>query len=280
MQHPILTHCTTALTAIVLALGVAIPAAAQQGGSIEEILNDIDVLDATPPGSWARYESVEYDKKGRGKTASTMTNKFLSRETVDGVDHMWLEMEMQSYKIGRNGERKADGKPMVMKVLVEESFFSQGGGNIGALRGFGKEMIMQQGDETPMRMTNVGAMAAGLGGMAEVNMDGTYERHGTVDVDTPAGSFDAVHVSGTQQATVGVAMLKRTITSDIELWVSPDVPFATVRNVFTEQGRSARRTEMILQEYGTSGAASAITGTPEDIEMPAMPGLKDMLPGN
>ncbi|MEO0998597.1 MAG: hypothetical protein AAFX58_13855, partial [Pseudomonadota bacterium] len=78
MRHPILTHCITALTAAVLALAAVTPAAAQQGSSIQEILQDIDILDATPPGSWARYESVEYDKKGREKTASTMTNKFLA----------------------------------------------------------------------------------------------------------------------------------------------------------------------------------------------------------
>lgn len=229
-------------------------------------------LEATPMGSWQLSENTNIDHKGRETVAETRTS-LVGEETRDGEKHYWIEVEINSFKV-KNGKRKPAGDTIIFKSLVAESAFEADPANaVNNLQAFGKEMIMQTGDENPIRMTGAGGMADSMMQAMGTKVSYTYDFVGDEDVTVRGGSFSARKIEGTGTTEMKVIFKKIVVTSSNTAWISDQVPFGMVRaeGESTTNGKKSTHSSELL-EYGDSGAVSKITKTPEDL--PAMPDLK------
>ena len=232
-------------------------------------------LESTPIGSWQLREDITTDHKGRQTIAETRSS-LVGEETRDGEKHYWIEMEMNTFDV-KKGKRKPAGDTVIFKSLVPESAFTDDPANaMNNLRAFGKEIIMQSGDEHPIRMTGAGGMAESMMQAMGTKISYSYNVVGDEDVTVRAGSFPARKIQGTGTTEMQVMFKKISVTSSNTAWLSDQVPFGMVKaegESVTNGKTSAHSSELL--EYGDSGAVSQITKTPE--ELPAMPDLKDLL---
>ncbi len=238
---------------------------------------NIDILKSTPIGSWSVREDTTTDHRGR-QSVIVMRTSMLGSEERGGKKHYWIEMVADSFKLKKN-KRKKDGDRVIMKTLVSADMFQGDPANaVQNLRGVGEEMIVQNGDSQPMRMSGAGGFAQGmLKGMgAEINFD--YKSLGKADVSVPAGDFSTEKLQGSGSTTMKLMFKKMTITSNATSFYSDKVPFGIVKveGDSTVNGKASTN-QTVLLEYGTSGATSLITGTPQ--EMPEMPNMKDLFGG-
>jgi len=234
-----------------------------------------DFLNTTPIGSWQLREDTNTDHKGR-QTVSVTRTSMVGEEVRDGEKHYWIEMEMNTFKIKKD-KRKPTGDTIIFKSLVAESAFKDDPANaVNNLRAFGKEMIMQTGDQDPVRMTGAGGMAESMMQAMGTKISYSYEMVGDEDVTVQAGSFPARKMQGTGSAEMKVIFKKISVTSTNTAWLSDRVPFGMVKSEgesITNGKTSTHSTELL--EYGESGAVTKITKTPQDL--PAMPSMKDLL---
>ena len=79
-----------------------------------------DIINATPLGSWQIRESTETNHKGK-QTVSIMKTSLVDKELRDGETYYWVEMHIETFKVKKNGKRKAKGKPMIIKSLVSKN---------------------------------------------------------------------------------------------------------------------------------------------------------------
>jgi hypothetical protein len=180
-------------------------------------------------GAGAVYEMVN-DKDGK---KSTMEIDIVGKDTIDGKDGFWLEMQMTT----------SDGQPILMK-----EFMVKDGAQVNVTK-----MIFQVPGRGPMEMSpqTMGMMGGRRGGMtppatnssADVRSAGTVV--GNESVTTPAGTFDCSHwrsADGTEQA-----------------WISPKItPWALVKAV--GKGNSMTLVKVV------SDAKTRITGTPMNMD--------------
>jgi len=238
---------------------------------------DLNILKATPVGSWSVREETTTDHRGR-QTVSVMRSSMLGSEERNGQKYYWIEMVADSFKL-KKGKRKKNGDRVIMKTLISEEVFSGDPANaVQNLRGIGEEMIVQNGNSQPMRMSGAGGFAKGmLKGMGtEINFD--FKSLGNADVSVPAGNFSTQKMQGTGSTSMKMMFKKITVTSDATSYYSEKVPFGIVKveGESTINGKPSTN-QVLLLEYGTSGATSQITGTPQ--EMPEMPNMKDLFGG-
>ena len=224
-----------------------------------------NMLKSTPTGSWQLREDTSTDHKGRQTVTSTKTT-MLGKETRNGQDHYWIEMVMQSYKL-KKGKRKAMGEPAVIKSLMSSSILDSDPANIMTnLRGLSAEMIVQNGDEDPMRITGAGGFLAGLmkGLGAEINYQ--FEEQGKEEVTVTAGSFNATKIHGGGTTEMKVMLSKIKVDSESTVWMADTVPFGMVKSV-GQSTTNGKRSDFVneLLEYGMSGGTSLITKTPRDM---------------
>ncbi|MGB5625246.1 MAG: hypothetical protein WBM61_05895 [Woeseiaceae bacterium] len=146
---------------------------------------------------------------------------------------------------------------------------------VNNLRAFGKEMIMQTGDQDPIRMTGAGGMAESMMQAMGTKISYTYNFVGDEEVTVKAGSFPAHKIQGTGAAEMKVIFKKISVTSSNTAWLSDQVPFGMVKSEGESitNGKTSTHSSELL-EYGDSGAVSQITKTPE--ELPAMSDMKDI----
>jgi hypothetical protein len=238
-----------------------------------EVLN-YDFLEGTPIGSWQLREDTTTDHKGRQTVAETRSS-LVGEEVRDGEKHYWIEMEMNTFKV-KKGKRKPTGDTIIFKSLVAESAFKDDPANaVNNLRAFGKEMIMQTGDQNPIRITGAGGMAQSMMQAMGTEISYTYDFVGDEDVTVKAGSFPARKIQGTGAVEMKVVFKKISVTSSNTAWLSDQVPFGMVKSEGESitNGKTSTHSSELL-EYGDSGAVSKITKTPEDL--PAMPNMKDI----
>ena len=241
--------------------------------ALSEGLN-FDFLESTPMGSWQLREDMTTDHKGRQTVAETRSS-LVGEETRDGEKHYWIEMEMNTFKV-KKGKRKPAGDTVIFKSLVAESAFKDDPANaVNNLRAFGKEMIMQSGDQNPIRMTGAGGMAESMMQAMGTKISYSYDFIGDEDVTVKAGSFPARKIQGTGTTEMQVMFKKISVTSSNTAWLSDQVPFGMVKaeGESTTNGKTSTHSSELL-EFGNSGAVSKITKTPE--ELPAMPSMKDI----
>lgn len=225
-----------------------------------------DFLASSPEGSWQLREDSDTNHKGK-QTISLVKTSILGKETRNGKLHYWIEMGVDTLKVSKKGKRKPKGKRMVIKSLIaEESLRGDSANILKNLRSFGEEVIIQTGNETPMRMNTsgdlIGNMMNTLG--AEIRYD--FTNQGSETVNTPAGDFTTDKINGKGTVDMNVIFKKIHVESDNTMWISSEVPFGIVQQSGTTitNGKSSTQTSKLL-EYGMSGATSEIVKEPENM---------------
>lgn len=250
-----------------LLLAMAAPAA------VSEAL-DYNFMQATPVGSWQLREDTTTDHKGR-QTVTQMRSSLIGEEMRDGEKHYWIEMDMNTFKVKR-GKRKPSGDRVIMKSLVAESALQGDPANaVNNLRAFGKEMIMQTGDQDPMIMRGAGGMAESMMQAMGTKVTYAYKFVGDEDVTVKAGSFPTRKIQGSGATEMKVIFKKISVTSNNSAWISDSVPFGMVKaegETITNGKTSTHFSELL--EYGDTGAVTQITKTPK--ELPALPNMKNI----
>lgn len=232
--------------------------------AVAESLFDFKV--STPEGSWVVREVTTTDHKGRQKV-TIIKQKNLGSERRQGQDYYWLETEIDVYKL-KKGKRKRDGEHMVMKVLVPKKIMSSDPANVvNNLQGFGQEIIMQTGDNRPMRLSGGGMLAGATLKAMGVEVKYQFTAKGTETIETAAGQFKTRKVAGTGHTSSKILFKKIEIESQSMLWISDKVPFGIVKSDNTDliNGKE-QRSQTVLMKYANSGALSAIKG--EVLQMP------------
>jgi hypothetical protein len=180
-------------------------------------------------GGGSVYEMV--NKKDSSK--SSMEISVVSKDTVEGKDGFWLEMQMTT----------SDGKQVVM-----QEFMVKDGAQVNVTK-----MVIQIPGRGPMMMSpqTMGAMGGrGGGGMAPptnsaADVRSTSTIVGNESVTTPAGTFDCSHW--------------RSADGTSEAWISAKaIPWALVK-------ATGPNSSMVLIKTVTD-AKSHITGTPVNME--------------
>ena len=250
---------------LLMALHMSFGAAAKQPGSLS-------YLEATPVGSWQLREDINTDHKGR-QTVNSVRTSMVASEQRDGERHYWVEMVIDAYKLKKNGKRKKIGEQTVVKSLMSETALTSDPANaIANLRGLGKEIIMQNGDEDPLIIRGAGGIAGAMMQSLGTEVTFEFEEQGSETVAVAAGEFEARKLHGKGSAESKIMFSKIKVESDTVLWFSGEVPFGIVRSEGTSviNGKDNSHT-MELLEFGTEGAVSLITKTPQ--ELPSIPGL-------
>jgi hypothetical protein len=180
-------------------------------------------------GAGSVYEMVN-EKDGK---KSTMEISVVSKDTVDGKEGHWLEMQMTD----SNGQ-----------LIIMQEFMVKDGAQVNVTK-----FIFQVPGRGPMMMSaqNMGMMGGRRGGMtppptnsaADVRSSGKVV--GNESITTPAGTFDCSHwqsADGTENA-----------------WISPKIaPWALVK-------ANGKGNSMVLIKVVTD-AKSHITGTPMNMD--------------
>lgn len=235
-----------------------------------------DILQSTPVGSWQIREDIETNKKGK-QIGTLVRTSLVGKESRNGLDYLWIETAIESFKISKKGKRKKQGDRVVMKTLVPMSAFEQDSENVlSNLRGFGEEIIVKNGNEKPMRMTGAGGFREGMMQLAQVEIKYNYTDLGQETVEVPAGEFTTQKINGSGSVSTKVMFRKMNVESTNTAWISSKVPFGFVKTVGESvvNGKNKTTSESVLLEYSNSGAISEITG--EIQEAPQMPNMKNL----
>lgn len=228
-----------------------------------------NLLSGTPIGSWQLREDLTTDHKGR-QTATILRSSMVGKEVRSDEVHYWVEMEMESYKIKKNGSRKKDGDTAIIKALIPRSTFEQDPKNVLTnMRGFGVEVIIQNGDQDPMLISGTGAMADAMAKSMGVEIKFSYDEKGSETKSVPAGSIACTMFEGSGSVETKVMIRTFRVDSQTKVCLSEKVPFGTVHSEtqMTTNGKPSSAISTLLK-YGQSGAVSKITKTPQ--EMPSM----------
>lgn len=225
-----------------------------------------DLLAGTPVGSWQEREDVTTDHKGRQTIALSKTS-LIGKETRNGKQYYWIEVVMDNYKVKKKGKRKKQGDTAILKSLVAEDVLKGDPENILTnLRGFGEEIIVQNGNQKPMRVTGAGGLMSGMMKAfgTEVNID--YTQEGSESITVPAGTFSTKKIKGVGTTETKIVFKKIRVETDSTAWMSSKVPFGMVKGESTSliNGKKNTSTSTLLG-YGKSGAKSLITQEPTEM---------------
>ncbi len=225
---------------------------------------------STPVGSWQIREEMTTNHKGK-KTLVVIKTSLVGRETRDGQPYYWVEMETQNYKIKKD-KRKKTGDRAIVKSLIAESAMSGNMANvINNLRGFGKEIIFQTGNQEPMAISEGGLLADTMMKAMGIEINYDFQASGNETVKLPAGTFKSQKISGRGSAEMNMIIKKIRIESNSTMWVSSQVPFGIVKAVSNNSVNGKPQTvDSKVVQFGKSGARSQITGEPKS--MPGVPG--------
>src|SRR5205085_1261998 len=95
--------------------------AASFGAALARGETKLDLLAATPQGSW---QSREQNVTGAdGQKFITIKTSLVGEEQRGGEPHVWIEVETSARQIDQKG-RTTEKKPVVAKVLVKRSDLS------------------------------------------------------------------------------------------------------------------------------------------------------------
>lgn len=237
---------------------------------------EFDFEKSTPVGAWQEREQVT--EEGSKTTITVMKIKYLGDEERGGDAYSWVETEVSSFKIKKKG-RTQRGDTAYVKILLKKSLLHGDVVNsIGNFSGIASEIIMQTGDNPPMRIKDAGAMMGGFAQAAGLQINYEFSKEGSESVTVPAGGFECDRYRGSGTATIDLMIKKMTVESRSTQWISDDVPFGVVKVISDDviNGKT-QHSETTLTSFGRSGAVSMVTGEPQD--MPEMPSLGKMFGG-
>lgn len=231
-----------------------------------------DLISSSPVGSWQLREDLDTNRKGK-ETLNRIRTSMVGKEQRNGQDHYWIEVHLETFKIKKNGDRKATGKPSIMKSLVPASTLKGDPENaISNLRTFGVETIIQTGNQSPIKMSNSGGLIAGAMKAANVELKQKFQDIGNEEVTVQAGTFSTRKLSGTGEVSANAVFKKINIKSNTTTWISNKVPFGLVKSegdTITNGKTSTQQSELL--EFGLYGAKSMIIKEPQ--EMPSIKGI-------
>ncbi|BFM05674.1 hypothetical protein [Halioxenophilus aromaticivorans] len=224
-----------------------------------------DFAKSTPVGSWQVREEITTNHKGKQELTVIKTS-LLSKTEYNGAPHYWVEMEMASYKL-KNDKRKAKGKPVVMKALVDASVANGEVANVmGNINKYGREIIFQTGDDAPIRIEQSGLIGQTMLQSLGTKVSYQFSKVGEQSLKVPAGTIACTAYQGTGSTEINIVIKKIRVDSDNETCLSDKIPFGVVQAVadMTSNGKPSK-TESVLIEYGKSGAVSKITQEPKSM---------------
>lgn len=233
-----------------------------------------DLISSTPVGSWQLRQEITTDHKGKAQLSEIKTS-LVGEEKRDGVDYVWVEMSMKTFKYKKGEKGKEQGDGMVIKVLLEKSLLKGKPEDVfNNMRGLGKEIIMQQGDADPMKIEEGGMLGGAMMQSLGMEIDYNFEEKGSETADVPAGKFKCKVVEGEGSVSAKIVFKTIKVDSTVKQWIG-DVPFGIVKSedTSTMDGKTST-TSAVLLDYGKSGAVSEITKEPQ-----AMPGLGSIFGG-
>lgn len=226
---------------------------------------------STPVGGWQIREDTQTDHKGK-QFVSVIKTSLLSEETREGITCYWVEMEIDRYRVNKD-KRKKDGDNMIIKSLIEKSAMQTDLANVfHNLRGFGKEMIIQNGDNDPVQFSQTGMLADMMAKSMGIQIQYQYAITGNETVSVPAGSFVAQKISGEGSTEFKMLIKKMNVKSKNISWISDSIPFSIVKmKSENEINGELDKYESVLVKYGKSGAQSKITKQAKSIQIPELP---------
>lgn len=226
---------------------------------------------STPIGSWQLREDTQTDHNGK-QHVSVIRTSLLGEETLEGKSHYWIEMEMDRYQIEKD-TRKKDGDSIIIKTLVEKSSLQTDLANVfHNLRGFGREIIIQNGDKDPIRFSHAGVLADMMAKSLGIQIQYHYTTDSKETVAVPAGSFLAQKMTGQGSTEFKILLKNMKINSKNISWISDSVPFGIIRmKSENEVDGKLEKYESTLIKYGKSGAVSKITKEIQSIPIPKLP---------
>ena len=236
-----------------------------------------DLTKSTPVGSWQLRQEISRDAKGKEQLMEVRTS-MVGEEKREGVDHVWVEMEMNTFRYNKGKKGKASGDPILLKILMEKSTLK---GNpediINNLRAMGKEIIMQQGDADPIKIEEGGMIGNAMMKSLGMEIDYNFDETGSERVETPAGKFKSRVVEGSGSVEMSVIFKTIRVDSTAKQWLSDDVPFAIVKaeSTSTMDGKTTTTSSLLL-DHGKKGAVSKIKGEAQSMKIP---GLGDLFGG-
>ncbi len=257
------------LIALVIFFSTAAPTA-----FAEEV--SFDLLASSPAGSWQLREDSDTNHKGK-QTISVIKTSILGSEVRDGKTYHWIEMGMDTFKVNKKGKRKPKGKRLVVKSLIAEEVLRGESANVMQnLRGFGEEVIIQNGKkDKPMRINNSGSLIGNMMNSMGAEIRYEFTSIGPETIETAVGPLKSEKISGKGVVDMKVVFKKIHVESDNTMWISTQIPFGIIKQEGTTvtNGKSSTQNSQLL-EFGMSGAVSEITKDAED-----MPDLGGFLGG-
>ena len=227
---------------------------------------NFDLLKSAPVGSWQLREHIETSHRGK-KTGSKIKTLMVGKQQRNGKLHYWVEVQIESFEIRKNGKRKSAGELAIIKSLLPADVLNDDPENaLNNLRGFGVETIVQNGDQRPMRLNSSSGLLAGAMKMANVEIKHEYQKLGVETIAVSAGQFSTDKISGSGSVSMKVIFKKINIDSDSTVWLSDEVPFGVVKTqgTTTTNGKTSSQVGELLA-FSRSGAQSAITQAPQDM---------------
>ena len=237
----------TAVTVVAVAAALAHPAEAVDLSKLQK-----GYFAGTRAGSWARYEQVTTDAKGKVTTVV----QTVSRLENEG-DRVWMETRTEP----KEGKKKAS----TAKFLMKTDFRPEK--NALDFLNYIDRVIMQEDGGKAQEMP-IDQFRAFTGGIS-VDYGVDVEAKGSESVEGKA--CDRFGMKGSFDVKILFMRMKGTWVSDV--WLSDGVPFGRVKESIAtsdEKGKLMSRTESRLLEAG-SGAVSRIKGPVEKVEIPKLP---------
>ena len=238
--------------------------------SLPPLALSFDMSKTLEVGGWQEREEITYNTKGKKTNITTVWVGIVAKEEIAGVPHVWMEMRTQTYRENRKGERKPKGDRAIMKTSIEESALTNFDDPFNNMRKFAKDTIIKNGNAKPMRMRAGGMMADMILKAFGASIEFNLAPSGKVEtVTTAAGNFSASQFLGSGTVEMQVLIRRVRIDSEIDMWLSEDVPMGVVKQHITNtQGKKVTRIETQLLSHGTD-ATSLI----DNSEAQDMPGL-------
>lgn len=185
-------------------------------------------------GGWSQYQT----------TRGTLKLAYLGHEAAGDR----IEMQMTSQRGN-----------MIMQVVTDGYPWGQGGIH---------EAVMKLGDQPAMKVPDMMLQRMGAGSGFTKEMCQGLTKVGEESVTVPAGTYKTTHYHFKSEHQVN----GRTMSSEGDVWVSPEVPFGLVKMEGKASGmRGEEPLGMNLAATGKD-AKSSITEKPQEMNMPMMGG--------
>jgi hypothetical protein len=235
---------------------------------------DFSIKASTPVGSWQLRQEIHTEPNGKQSLLEVKTS-LVGKEKRDNIEHVWIEMATQAYDFRKGNKGKASGERTILKILMEaKSLEGKPEDIVNNMRGMGKEMILQSGENDPIAIEEGGMMGGALLQAMGTEINYQFKELGKETVETQAGKIKAKVIEGAGSVEMKVVFKTMKVDGTTKQWITNEVPFGMVKmeSTSTVSGKTSK-VEGILLSFGKSGAVSEIKGTPQAVQLPGLGSL-------